>query len=125
MPDLKLVTLDTIAAGAAPELFERALAEILENIKDPNTPAETKRSISLTFEFSPREDRNGGRNEGEVVVKCQSKLAAPTPAVGHMFISREKGAVVAYTNDFRQEDLLEQIDTKTGEVLPINKSARA
>jgi hypothetical protein len=122
MPELKRLTLENAAAGAAPELFARALEEVLANIKDPDTPAEAKRTITLKFEFVPHEDRQGGRNEASVSVACTSKLAAPNPASGFLFVSREKGEVVAYTNDVQQEE----IDLRSGEVLPMkNGPARA
>lgn len=41
------VTLTTIKDGAAVELFDAALEEVLKNIEDPNFKAKAKRGIRL------------------------------------------------------------------------------
>lgn len=116
MPELKELTLESIAAGAASELFDHALAEVLANIRDPNTDAEAKRTIKLEFVFNPHRSRN----EAAVSVEVSSKLAGVLPASGYLFVAREDGQLVAYTNDVQQENLpLETVDKTTGEVLPM------
>ena len=53
------LSIENICGGAVPERFQRELASVLQNINDPNNPAETKRSLTLQFDFEPFPDRNG------------------------------------------------------------------
>lgn len=89
--DPRMVTLDTIAEGAACQLFEQALARVLENIDDPNTAADAKRAITLTFTIKPDEDRR----HALVAVACATKIAGIRPIGTHMFIGRHKGRLAA------------------------------
>jgi len=93
--------LNNIGNGAAVELFERELARILANIKDPNTHATSKRKINLEFVFTPYNDRSGAAIE----VKITSKLIATTGVNATMYISRVSGGLAAFTNDGRQGHL--------------------
>jgi len=98
----KPLTLGNIAGGAAEEVFGRELQAILENIADVNTPAETKRKISLEFSFSPSKDRSMAAIE----LKCSSKVAAIGKVDSTVFIFRSaSGAVVAAPHDPRQADM--------------------
>lgn len=125
MPELKQVTLETVAAGGAGELFQAELEKVLENMRDPNTSPSEKRVIRLDVEFTPHESQ-GRRDEASVFVKVTTKLAGIKPAGGYLFVVREDGELRAYTHDVRQETLpLEQVDMKTGEVLPMKGRAGA
>lgn len=124
------LTILTAAGGAANELFDRDLKEVLTNIKDRNT-GEGKRSISLVFTFEPTESRN----EMEVSVQSKVKLQPAVPARSFAFIGREKDAdgnrrLVARTHDIRQEEIFPDedddeeeeeeetpVDSSTGEVI--------
>lgn len=59
MSEVRPLTLDTICEGGVPEVFERELRAVLNNIADPNTEAEKVRGITLKFSFRPTEDRLG------------------------------------------------------------------
>jgi hypothetical protein len=86
------VTLATIAKGAAEQLFEKAQREVLDNIRDANTDAEQKRTITLTIEYHPDERREGA----DVIVKIASKLASIIPSSTRIYIGgrpRERYAV--------------------------------
>lgn len=121
MAELKGLTIQTAAGGAAPELFEHLLTQVLANIRDPNTGLE-KRKIVLTFEFEPIERKSdGGRGEMTVSCSAAAKLAGVKPAVSFAFIEREGDGFKATTNDVRQEE----INLGTGEVLPINRKETA
>lgn len=69
--DINPIRLDSIANGAASELFEEELQRVLRNIKDPNTNPEATRKITLTFEIRPTESRE----VGDVQILAASKLA--------------------------------------------------
>lgn len=53
MPFLPLEKLDLLMGGAVRERFRIALAEVLANIRDPNTRATEKRTITLTLTLAP------------------------------------------------------------------------
>lgn len=69
---MKASTLQNIADGAAVELFGHELEKIAANIVDPNTKATAKRKVTLTFEFTPDEDRE----EVHCHVAAKSTMAA-------------------------------------------------
>jgi len=79
----QLMTLDTLASGALEEKFQHALQKVAANINDPNTKAETKRSIVLTIEFEP----NKTRTNAGVSVQATTKTAP-----------HEKAETVAFLN---------------------------
>ena len=64
-----------MAQGAFEERVDRAMAEALDNILDPNTKATAKRSITLNIELKPDEERS----HIEVSVSVKTKLAALNP----------------------------------------------
>lgn len=89
--DFPLLTLDTVGNGAARELFANELAKVLENIDDPNCEAESKRRITLTFEFRPSADRR----DVSIDIQAEAKLV---PFNGHSskaFVGRVGGKMVA------------------------------
>lgn len=111
--ELKELDLNTVAGGAGKELFQHALAQVLDNIRDVNTGLE-KRAITLKFEFAPKE-RSGDKVRSEMEVTCRSsvKLAGVLPHSSHAFIERDGQGFRALTNDVRQEE----INLGTGEVI--------
>lgn len=112
----EVVTLSTLAQGAALERFQDALGEVLKNIADPNTDAEAARKIVLTVTFVPADDRRMGD------VKIDTKLQlAPATAVGtRVFFGKHQGQHVAVEHDPRQMRL--GID-RPGEVVSIQPKA--
>lgn len=97
-PEYNPINLATIANGAALELFERELSQVLDNIVDPNTEAKAKREITIKVRFSPGEDRD----IGAVDITAASKLVAANGAATQVFIGRVHGQVVAIENDPKQ-----------------------
>jgi hypothetical protein len=100
MPDMTKVTLDTVAKGGAPELFEHALEEVLANIQDQNTDAKAKRSITMTFTFAPMEDRE----MVATALQVKTKLAPVAAVVSRIYVSPFDGVLEATTEDPRQLD---------------------
>lgn len=76
MPFLPLEKLDLLMGGAVQERFRIALAEVLANIRDPNTRATEKRSITLTLTLAPY----ATRDTAQMDVTVKTKLAAAAPA---------------------------------------------
>lgn len=121
MPELQKLTLGSVAGGAAEELFARELAKVLENVKDPNTAATAKRQIKITVTFKPHEDRNGGRDEMQVYVGSDCKLAPVVDAHSFAFIGREDGRPTAFTHHVQQEEM--ELQTKDVPSIPARKGA--
>jgi hypothetical protein len=114
MTDLSEVRLETLAGGAAPERFQRAWEELLENIQDPNTDPQAVREVALRVRVKPTKDRDAGA----LTLAVTSKLAALAPMVDTIYMGRKHGRLVAVARDPRQRGLF---DTGSEEaVLPIN-----
>jgi hypothetical protein len=103
-----IVSLETIAGGAAKELFERELAEVLANIADVNTPGKMKRSITLKITFSPT-DR---RDSAAVNVDVSKSLAKRIGAGSQVWFGLVDGKRVAAEANPNQELLFDHKDTK-------------
>lgn len=66
-----------MASGAIKERVDIEMGKVLANIMDENTKPEFKRKVTVTLEFSPKEDRQ--RVEVEAIVRSS---LAPLRAVG-------------------------------------------
>lgn len=100
MSEPRLMTLTTVAEGAAEELFQTALSQLLINIDDPNTKAETVREIVLRVRFKP----DDSRRKSAVLVECKTKLAAAKPVGAMVAIGYHKG-VLSCVEPMKQEEL--------------------
>lgn len=116
--DLPNLTLANIANGAAVELFESELSRVVENILDPNTDAETKRSITLKVTILP----DIGRKECSIKVEASSKIAANQPCGGVIFVGKSNGVPCAVTMNQQQEAL--GFDADTPKAVPIAPAPR-
>ena len=101
MENLETLKLENICDGSLPELFERELAALLENISDANTDPEKKRKITVEFTFEPFPDRSGARIE----LRCSTKLAGVQTVKSNMFIHRAAGKTYALPRDARQQQM--------------------
>lgn len=101
MDSPEVVTLTTLADGAALELFQRALGEVLANIDNESTDAEAKRTIRLEVTFSPDDERR----LADISVKCSTKLAGIRGASTRIFMGRHKGELVAVESNPQQAKL--------------------
>lgn len=103
MEAVEVITLTTIAGGAAVNLFQGELDRVLRNIQDPNTEARATRKITLEISFAPDEERE----LGEVQVRVSAKLAGMKGAKTRVFFGRHKGQFVATEFDPKQVDLFD------------------
>lgn len=87
--------------GKFPERFGRAFQQVIENMRDPNTPADAVRKITFEFIVKPSEDRS----VAAILLKTNLKLASLEAIAGTMYVSKADGALKAYTRDIRQEVL--------------------
>lgn len=99
--ELKKLTLENFAKGAASELFDRELNAVLENINDPNTKADAARTISLTFTIKP----DAYREEAGLSVEAKSKIAPVRHASGNTYFGKKNGKLVAYSHNINQEEM--------------------
>lgn len=120
MVDLTEVSLETLADGAAPELFQRELRRVLENIQDPNTDPEKNRRIRLDVTFEPAE----GRGEGRVTVKASSKLA-PSETDGRTVYFGEKDGRLAAAHYDPEQLHFGQDPSAEDAVTPISEKQEA
>jgi hypothetical protein len=99
-----VVTLATLADGAAAELFQSELDRVLRNIADVNTDAKQKRTITLTVTFAPDEERE----LGHVTVKAAAKLAGLKGAKTNVYFGRHQGQLVATEYNPKQSGLFDE-----------------
>lgn len=109
--DSEEITLSTICHCGVPEVFDRELREVLKNIADPNTVAETTRTLTLKFTFKPSEDRS----QAAIDFTCRASLQPVKMVKSQIFFSRHTGHLKAYAVDAKQGALFPGEDAK-----PIN-----
>lgn len=121
----KPLTLETVAGGAVPELFQHELEKVLANIRDVNTMAKKPRSITVVVSFRAKEDRQGNRRQLDVAVDVTSRLAPVKGLTSDAFLAKgEGGQLVVTCEDPAQAELElggpaeEAVNPATGEVQP-------
>lgn len=101
MEKLETLKLENLCEGALPELFQRELAAITENIKDPNANPDAKRELIMKVSFMPFPDRSGAQIE----LKTTTKLAGTKAVTSNMFIHTSGGKHYALPKDARQQEI--------------------
>lgn len=81
--------IETLRGGAALEMVNNALAEVWENILDPNTESTTKRSVVMKLEFKPSADRSSS----PVSIKVEKKLAPQAAVSAHVNIGTDHDGI--------------------------------
>ncbi|MBU1699067.1 MAG: hypothetical protein KJ970_13320 [Candidatus Eisenbacteria bacterium] len=100
MSNPKEMSLVSLAAGAAGELFDYELANVLANIDDPNTKADAVRKITLEISIKPSKDRE----MAEILISCRPKLPVYQPATATIFMGRKAGKMLAFMRNPAQMD---------------------
>jgi hypothetical protein len=96
------ISLLNLNEGAAVLKFDDALAKMLKNIADPNFKAMAKRTITLTVDLYPDEDRIGLASK----VSCGTSTPKNLPAVSRMYVGKgDDGRLYALTSDPRQMNI--------------------
>jgi len=102
--ELTKMDITTVAHGAAVELFDHAMQEVLSNILDENrSPTET-RKITLTFEIKPSKERN----TANVSIQAKTSLSAVIKADSLMFFRKERGKPKAYAHNFEEREMFDE-----------------
>ena len=92
MPYQPIEKLDSLMGGAVQEKFRIALAEVLANVRDPNTKATIKRGITLSVTITP----NANRDVAQMEVQVSTKIAPSVPAENTIYLSwNDDGLVTA------------------------------
>lgn len=107
--EFKKLDLHNVANGAAGELFDKAMNEVLDNILDENRDAVESRKITLTFEIKA----NRERNMAVIAVQSQTKLAPVAPAASTLFMRMERGKAKAYTHNIHQPSLFDEKNVRS------------
>jgi hypothetical protein len=103
MEERHYLTLGTLGGGAAEELFQEALQNVLRDIDNPNTEAKAKRAVTLTATFHPGNDRKVAGVEIHVDVKLAKRKSYETTAF--MGFDIEAGRYVASEWNPKQTEL--------------------
>lgn len=95
---LEPICLATLGEGAAEELFQRELARVLDNIRDPNTQWKKPRKVVLELTIQPDEERQ----VGTTVIACTSKLAPTKGNQTTLYMGFREGRLVAVEQNPKQ-----------------------
>lgn len=108
MPEYLQVVLSNIGDGTMDEKFEKAMKDVVSNIQDLNTPAQAKRTISITIDFVPDELRE----QAAVAIEVKTKLAGQKRklSVVHFVVDRNTAKHKAVTASFDQRGLFDPSD---------------
>ncbi len=75
-----------MCGGAFKEKVDLGCSEVIRNLLDPNTPAKTKRKVTLEFTFSTNEDRQNIVLDGNVKLT----LAPLNPSRTFLYASNDE-----------------------------------
>lgn len=105
--------LEDMNGGVVKDLWPDALAEILENIGDENTPAQSTREINLKISFKPTKTRDSAYT----TVEMKTKLAPPKANESVILLSNDGKVTKAYARQHDPEQMgLEVVDFPSKEV---------
>lgn len=108
--------LNNVANGAAKELFNHAVKEVFENIRDENRDPTVKRTITLTFEIKSDLDRQSAG----ITVTSKTKLCQVRSIMNMIFMRHEKGGLMGYTRNIHQRELDFPKD-ETGKIISMDQ----
>lgn len=93
---MEKVNLEELVDGGLQEKFESALNSVVENMQDPNTPWKNKRAITMKLTFEQNEDRD----DTEVNISVETKLAPVKPIVTRMAIGKDLRTGKVYAQEY-------------------------
>lgn len=111
--EMESLSLNNVASGAAVELFEHAMTEVIANILDENRSATETRKITMTFEVKANKERNNA----SVAVQVKTCLAPVVKADSLIFMRKERGKPKAYSYNLEEQEIFDN----EGNVKPIGK----
>ncbi len=75
MENIPIINLGSVAGGALQEIAQEAIADVVANMLDPNTPWKTKRMVTIKLGFTQNEDRD----DATMQISVEKKTAAVKP----------------------------------------------
>jgi len=103
---MEKVSLTRLAKGAIEERIDLEVSKIIDNIQDPNTRADKKRTLTITIDFIPNAERNHVTLNTVVKSKLESTNSIQTAlAVGFDKVTGEQMAVELVPNIPGQIDM--------------------
>ena len=85
------VALDNLGHGAAAEMFQKELENVIVNICDPNTKPDALRTVTLKMKIKPGKDRS----LCQVEIACDCKVAPVQPFETAIYVGMEHGVAAA------------------------------
>ena len=126
-----MINLDSFAGGAFKEKVNEAIAQVAENIQNPNTDATTKRKITITMTLAPNKTRQMVNTQIAVTVKLASTEAIDTqmltgvdPRTGEIEIREYDGNIpgqMSFSEMIDSEDDGDDEDDAAEQSQPVGK----
>ena len=98
---MEKVKLSNLQHGIAVDMFDEEFGKVLRNIADDNVKPDAVREICLKIQIKPDKTRQTAATKIDVT----SKLAPVKSSDGMMFIGTEDNEVVAYEDNYNQQEL--------------------
>lgn len=95
------VNIGNLNGGSIPEIFAKLHQQVMDNIRDVNTTATKKRSITLKITYAPTADRKAA----QTMLDTTMKLAPHETMAGTIHIAKVKGKVIGFVHDPAQDEL--------------------
>lgn len=98
---MEKVKLSNLQHGIVVDMFDEEFGKVLRNIADDNVKPDAVREICIKIQIKPDKTRQTAATKIDVT----SKLAPVKPSDGMMFIGTEDNEVVAYEDNYNQQEL--------------------
>lgn len=112
------VSLNNLSGGAACELWDGALQEVIANMLDINTDPSKAREIQLCVRFAA--DKND-RKKVSYGIQVKTKLAPPLPVGNIMYVGHELGELAAYEQVINQGNLFKD-ESEDGKIVTLKQN---
>ena len=96
--------LDSLMDGALNERFTKEFDRVLANVFDPNTDPKAKRTITISIDVMPSDDRTQASFRGRVV----TKLAASVPITKPIYLEQGENGT------FKATEMTHQVPGQIG-----------
>ncbi len=104
--------LSTFAGGELQEKVNQNIEKVLENIADPNTSEEAKRTVTVTISFKPTKEED----MLDVGVECKCSLSPIKGTTTKIIFGKNKAGKVE-SAEYRREPMANQMAMKEAETL--------
>ena len=113
------INLEKLAGGAFTEKLNEALAQVAENIQNPNTDAQTKRGITVNIKFQPSKNRE----MVSATIQVTTKLAATEAIETQMIMGTTRAGEIKIA-EYGQMTM-DELEEETTEAEQIGKEPAA